>query len=122
MKTCTICGRDETAVTFHPQRRQCRPCRLTLKCSYQRQAKARKEAPMTLFRPPAPPSWAEPRPLEEVRRAISENAAAQERALAEHKPALLHELQEKQKLLFTERRRAEWAERGVIPEIIRGQG
>jgi hypothetical protein len=75
---------------------------------------------MTLFRPPDPPRWPAPRPVAVVQRLISENAAEQARALEEHRPDMLYELQERQRALFIERRRAEFAERGILPEIIRG--
>lgn len=76
---------------------------------------------MTLFRPPAPPRWPAPRPLAEVQAEIIANAAAQDEALRQARPELLYELQQRQSALFIERRRAEWAARGVLPQVIRDE-
>lgn len=75
---------------------------------------------MTLFRPPDPPRWPAPRPLNVVQAAIVANVAAQDQALRQGRPDLLAELQERQKALYLERDRARFVERGIAPEVIRG--
>lgn len=66
------------------------------------------------------PAHRAPRPVAVVQREISANAEAQASALAAGNPALLHDLQERQKALYSERDRARFVERGIAPEVIRG--